>query len=178
MKHKLIVCFLAIILFACKEAGNKPLVQNSEKEHTPTTYYFIRHAEKDRSNPLDNNPHLTESGLIRAQDWAKLFQDVDFDAVYTTNFIRTKETALPTALQNKLELSFYNPKSMDIKAFLKATKGQAILIVGHSESTPNFVNAVLNENKYQAIDDSVFNTYFIVTVNDDGTITDSKLVMP
>jgi len=29
---------------------------------TITTYYLIRHAEKDRSNPDNKNPHLTDKG--------------------------------------------------------------------------------------------------------------------
>ena len=34
-----------------------------------SVYYFIRHAEKDRSNPEDKNPDLNQQGKIRALNW-------------------------------------------------------------------------------------------------------------
>ena len=46
-----------------------------------TTYYLIRHAEKDRTNPTNRNPNLNSEGLIRASNWAKYFETVALDAV-------------------------------------------------------------------------------------------------
>ena len=38
--------------------------QNKEIKSDETTYYFIRHAEKNRSNPKDNNPELNKEEII------------------------------------------------------------------------------------------------------------------
>ena len=67
---------------------------NSFAQET-TTYYFIRHAEKDRTDPNNANPKLTPKGHQRAVKWSEVFQEVSFDAVYSTDYSRTIETALP-----------------------------------------------------------------------------------
>ncbi len=36
-----------------------------------TTYYLIRHAEKERTNPSNRDPHLTAIGQERAENWQK-----------------------------------------------------------------------------------------------------------
>ena len=38
-------------------------------QDTTTTYYLIRHAEKELSNPENKNPHLTQQGIERANNW-------------------------------------------------------------------------------------------------------------
>ncbi|RZN80325.1 MAG: phosphoglycerate mutase [Winogradskyella sp.] len=138
------------------------------KEETTTTYYLIRHAEKDRSDKSNRNPHLTEKGLKRADNWASVLKDVKFDAVYSTNYNRTKETALPTAKANNLELEFYDPRNMASKDFMTNTKGKKVLIVGHSNTTPMFVNALLSEKKYDMIADDNNANLYIVTITKDS----------
>ncbi|ARV10669.1 phosphoglycerate mutase [Winogradskyella sp. PC-19] len=138
------------------------------KEKSTTTYYLIRHAEKDRSDKNNRNPHLTEKGLKRADNWANVLKDVKFDAVYSTNYNRTKETAMPTAKANSLELQFYDPRKMASKDFLANTKGKNVLVVGHSNTTPMFVNALLGEKKYDMIDDNNNGNLYIVTITNDS----------
>lgn len=133
-----------------------------------TTYYLIRHAEKDRSDASNKNPHLTEAGKQRAENWAKVLKDVKFDAVYTTNYNRTIETATPTAKANNLELQFYDPRDLASKAFLEATKGKNVLLVGHSNTTPQFVNALIEDKKYDDIEDNINANLYIVTISKDS----------
>ena len=142
------------------------------KEESTTTYYLIRHAEKDRSDKSDRNPHLTEKGKKRADNWANILKDVKFDAVYSTDYNRTKETALPTAKANDLELKLYDPRKMASKEFLANTKGKKVLVVGHSNTTPMFVNALLGEKKYEMIaDDNNANLYIVTIKNDSKSST-------
>lgn len=170
------ILFCIVCVSACiqKPKESNSIINNNESDST--TYYFIRHAEKDLSNPENPNPHLTAEGYERAEKWAKLFEDVDFDAVYTTNFHRTRETASPTAKQNKLELILYTPTKFDLGAFLESTKGQNILIVGHSNSTPNLVNSIIKEDKYKEINESNYaNVYKVIIVDNIATSTLSKM---
>ena len=51
-----------------------------------TTYYLIRHAEKDRTNNTNRNPSLNTNGLLRAKRWAKHFEKIKLDAVYSTDY--------------------------------------------------------------------------------------------
>lgn len=130
-----------------------------------TTYYLIRHAEKDRTNKSNKNPDLNIKGKERAENWAVYFNDIDFDAVYSTKYNRTIQTATPTAKNNNLTLQYYNPSKMFSAEFQKATKGKTVLIVGHSNTTPFFVNKIINEKKYIEIDDSDNSKLFIVNVS-------------
>lgn len=147
-----------------------------EKNTEATTYYFIRHAEKDRSDKTNRNPHLTEIGQKRAAHWSQILTNVKFDAVYSTDYNRTKETAQPTATKNNVELTLYNPRNMNGKDFSANTKGKTVLVVGHSNTTPMFVNAVLGNKKYENIDDNNNGNLYIVTIID-GVKSDQVLTI-
>ena len=134
------------------------------KAPTVTTYYLIRHAEKDRSDKNNRNPHLTEKGIKRAKNWATAFKNITFDAVYSTDYHRTKETALPTAEAHNLELKLYDPRKIDRQKFMTETKGQTVLIVGHSNTTPMFANNLIGNKTYDMMADSNNGGLYIVTV--------------
>lgn len=127
-----------------------------------STYYLIRHAEKVITE--DRNPDLTEKGYSRAQTWVNIFKDVKFDAVYSTDYIRTIKTAKPTAQDQGLEIQKYHPTKIDIEKFLKDTKGKTVLIVGHSNTTPTITNKLIGEKKYEFIEDDVFGNLYIVEI--------------
>jgi len=129
-----------------------------------TTYYLIRHAEKNRTDSTNHNPNLTKKGLERAQKWAEIFSKVHFDKIYSTNYNRTLQTAQPTATEKKLKIQFYNPRKIYDDQFKKQTKGKSVLIIGHSNTTPKFVNKIIGSNKYKDIDDHNNANLYIVTV--------------
>lgn len=141
-----------------------------------TTYYFIRHAEKDRSNPSERDPHLKEVGSKRAENWKLILGNVHFDAIYSTDYFRTKETVQPTADKNSLKLTLYNPDTLDVELFKKETQGKTVLIVGHSNTIPGFVNAILGQEKYENIEDDNNGNIYIITVID-GKIADQVLTI-
>lgn len=145
-------------------------------ESATTTYYLIRHAEKDRSDKTNRNPDLTEAGKTRAIHWSEIFQNVKFDAVYSTKYNRTMQTATPTAKKNELELEFYDPRALYSDDFAKATKGKVVLVVGHSNTTPAFVNMILKEKKYKDIDDNNNGNLYIITISE-GKIIDQVLTI-
>ncbi|HUH29310.1 phosphoglycerate mutase family protein [Gelidibacter sp.] len=141
-----------------------------------TTYYFIRHAEKDRSNPSEKDASLTIEGHQRAQNWSLIFQHIPFDAVYSTNFNRTIETGQPTASNNRLEIITYNVSDGYDEAFKKATTGKTVLVVGHSNTIPDFVNAVIGHEKYNDIEDTNNGNLYIVTISN-GITSDLVLTI-
>lgn len=132
-----------------------------------TTYYFIRHAEKVRTDKTDRNPDLNINGLQRAKKWSEVFANVPFDAVYSTDYNRTKQTAKPTADSRELPILLYNPRKMYDDAFRANTQGKTVLVVGHSNTTPVFVNTIIGTEKYQQIDDRNNANLYIVTVTKD-----------
>ncbi|MEM7086198.1 MAG: phosphoglycerate mutase family protein [Bacteroidota bacterium] len=165
MKKPILLLVLATLLLACGETNNKKAAE-AEAETNVTTYYLIRHAEKDRSDKTDRNPYLMEAGEARAQRWAEYFKEIDLDAVYSTKYNRTIQTATPTAEWHDLEVQFYDAGSLYNRTFQFATKGKNVLVVGHSNTTPTFVNTILGEEKFPWMHDKDNSSLFIVTLND------------
>jgi len=164
MKHFLFLFLFTFSLFtAC----------TSDKS---TTYYLIRHAEKDRTDKTNNNPNLNKNGQERALRWADHFKNVKFDAIYSTNYNRTLQTATPTAKSKNIKIQKYNPRKMYDSIFQLETKGKTVLIVGHSNTTPAFVNMILGNKKYEDIDDNNNANLYIVKISGDKKTSSLEIV--
>ncbi|GGD83792.1 SixA phosphatase family protein [Planktosalinus lacus] len=154
-----------ILLFLISSCDNttteKPV--KKEMDFTTTTYYLIRHAEKDRTNPDDEDPNLNEEGLLRAEHWAAVFSEIKLDAVYSSNYKRTQQTAQPVARKQNLKIENYDPHKVYETDFFEKTKGKQILVVGHSNTVPVFVNHVLGQERYENIPDSIDGRLYVVT---------------
>ena len=162
---KITVLLSFFVLASCIQIKTVP-----DTTKTVTSKYFlIRHAEKDSSNPSENNPHLTLKGEQRAQNWSHILSNEKIDLVYSTDYHRTRETANPIAVKNNIQISIYNPSDIDNKSFLKETKGKSVLIVGHSNTTPAFVNSIIGKEKYEDIDHDNNGNLYIVTIIDNKT---------
>ncbi|MCK5149166.1 histidine phosphatase family protein [bacterium] len=164
MKKTLALLVVLILTIGVQSA----LAQQVEK----TTCFLIRHAEKIKTT--DPNPQLTEEGEKRAVQWSKIFASVSLDAVYSTNYQRTLATAGPTAESQGLEIQLYQYGKIDYKQFMSDTKGLKILIVGHSNTIPEFVNILIGHQKYQDIEHTNNSNLYIVE-NIDGKISDLLL---
>lgn len=151
--------------------------QETTASNQTSTYYFIRHAEKDKSDKSNKNPDLIMEGVLRAAKWSLIFDNIKFDAIYSTDYNRTRDTAKPTAEKNGLDITIYDPRNIDVKTFLETTKGKTVLVVGHSNTTPMFVNSILGTKKYQSINETNNANLYIVTVSSSGDITDTLLVV-
>ena len=106
-----------------------------------------------------------------------VLEHVKFDAVYSTDYNRTKETAQPTAEKNGLEITIYDPRDLNSEDFINNTNGKTVLVVGHSNTTPTFVNAVLGQEKYKSIDDNNNANLYIITISASGEKSDVLLVV-
>jgi broad specificity phosphatase PhoE len=151
------------ILVACNDSKKKQ--EKVVEDLSTTTYYLIRHAEKDRSDPSNKNPKLTEEGTLRARNWATYFEDIKIDQIFSTDYNRTQETAAYTASNKKVMVESYDPSNLYDDDFRTLTKGNNVLIVGHSNTTPQFVNAIIGEKKYSDIADDENGLLYIVTIH-------------
>ncbi|MFD1095378.1 SixA phosphatase family protein [Salegentibacter chungangensis] len=176
---KKILLLLLPLFLACnnsqKEEPENLETEQNESTDQVTTYYFIRHAEKDRSNPEEKDPVLTKAGEKRARNWAEVFKDVDLDMIYSSDFKRTKATAKPTAKAKGLKLKIYDTSNLNDQDFQEQTAGKTVLVVGHSNTTPQFVNLILGEEKYENIADDENGALFIVKELSDGKKTSQVL---
>lgn len=135
-------------------------------ENDCSTFYLIRHAEKVRSNDSDKDPKLNENGIIRALNWKEYFMDKDISKIYSTNYKRTLETVKPTLEALGLTTILYSPSSIDYQDFISSNKGEIVLVVGHSNTIPNFVNELIRDEVYAQIDDLNNSNLYIVRLCD------------
>ena len=124
--------------------------------------YLIRHAEKDRSDPLNKNPHLSEKGIERSLLWNGYFENKEVNSIYSTNYNRTIETVLPVSIAKGIKPIIYSASNINYESFLKKEKGNTVLVVGHSNTIPGFVNKLIEDDYYKQINDTVNSNLYIV----------------
>ena len=135
-----------------------------------TTVWIVRHAEKDLKNPSDPDPALSIDGQERAKDLASLLLQKRVLAVYSTRFKRARQTAEPTAYGHGVTVQTYDPA--DPAAFaasvLRQHKGGSVLIVGHSNTVLELVEAFGIKRPMPALSEDDYNYVFAVTVQDNS----------
>ena len=148
--------FLILVIYAFS------ITTSVSQSDNVTSIFFIRHAEKIRNG--DSNPGLTEQGILRSIHWAEVFKGADISAIYSTNTKRTLSTGDPTAKSNNIDVEIYDSKTVNIMNLAKTNQGKNVLIVGHSNTTPNLVNELLGKEKYPQIEDNNNGNLYVVTI--------------
>ncbi len=163
MRNLKILSALLMLLFfgGCKKDVK---MSQSNLNDIVSTFYFIRHAEKDRSDPNDVDPELNQDGLGRAMRWAEVLDPIPLDAIYSTDFERTMMTAAPTSVKKDIDIQNYDMASLNIDQFKADNLGKMVLVVGHSDTTPDFVNKMIGDNKYASMDDADNGSLYIVEI--------------
>lgn len=133
-----------------------------------TMIIVVRHAEKSTDDPKD--PSLSEQGIARANKLAAVFKDVELKAVYATQYKRTQQTGLIAATQNGLSVQVRaankeNTKTYTLdllKEILKKHRGEAVLIVGHSNTVPEIIKYLSNVD-VTPIGENEFDRLYVIT---------------
>jgi broad specificity phosphatase PhoE len=163
-----------IMLISCNQ---KAETTTPEEEVVTSTYYLIRHAEKDRSDPDNKDPMLTEAGKARAERWKSYFDTIALDAVYSTSYNRTYSTARPTAGKKGLAVIPYNVQYVFSQDFRNDTKGKKVLVVGHSNTAPPLANKLLGSDKFPDMEDNDNSSLFVVTITDTKADVEVRTVL-
>ena len=153
-----------VLLAACSSGSPEP----ETPEFAPTTIYLVRHAEKasDQADPV-----LTEAGLVRAANLAGIVATEKPMRVHSTDFMRTRQTAAPAADVLETEIEIYDAR--DLGAFAETLKreGGRHLVVGHSDTTPELVEA-LGGDPESEIDEAVeYNRLYVVEIDPSGYVS-------
>lgn len=99
------------------------------------TIYLVRHSEKDLLSNDHSDPPLSKCGEQRSESLSVFFRDVNLDVIYSTDYNRTRKTALPTALSKGLIIKKYNPQYLEEFSKSLINNKQDVLVVGHSNTT-------------------------------------------
>jgi broad specificity phosphatase PhoE len=112
-----------------------------------TTFVVVRHAEKV-DDSLD--PSLNDAGRRRAELLASMLADSGIDAIHTSQFKRTRETAAPVARRLGLQVVVDPIQGEDhageqralAEQLIAKHAGERVLIVGHSDTVPLLIDAL------------------------------------
>jgi broad specificity phosphatase PhoE len=167
----LTIALLATLLVQSTSARD---AQTNDDAFKPTTVFLVRHAEK--ADAPREDPPLTEAGAARAQKLASLLASAGVKAIYTSQFLRTKQTVEPLAKQLGISLvpvtlqsKQSNPREVSEESIRKIVNGimekpgDTALVVGHSNSVPDVIR-MLGGDTVPVIDERKFDDLFIVTV--------------
>ncbi len=133
-----------------------------------TTVIFVRHAEKAAVEGSD--PELSDAGKARAAELARQLVDADVvagvDAIYSTTFQRTEQTAKPVAEALNLPIIPYDAMNTEtiIDDIVKAHKGKIILVVGHSNTIPELIANMGASKVVPPIAEDEYDNIYIVTI--------------
>ena len=134
-----------------------------------TTMIFVRHAEKALI-PVDD-PGLSAEGQRRAEELARQLVDADvvagIDAIYSTSYRRTVETAQPVADALGLPINRYSPDDDDedvVDGMVRDHKGKIILVVGHSNTVPALIAALGASKNVPPIAEMEYDNLYLISI--------------
>jgi len=127
-----------------------------------TTYYIVRHAEKETAATMMADVPLSERGKQQALALENSLQDKNIKQIFSTRYSRTLATAQPLSTATGIRIDTYNAADMGFVTRLKKLKNN-VLIVGHSNTVDDLVNALMRKTVLQDLPDSAYGDLFIVT---------------
>ncbi|SDM24327.1 Histidine phosphatase superfamily (branch 1) [Daejeonella rubra] len=135
-----------------------------------TTIYIVRHAEKDISDPKNQDPELSAEGKLRAADLAEKLKNEKLDAVFSTKYKRTGQTGAEVAKNNGINIQEYDGHNFKAISDLIKTKykNRRILIVGHSNTVLELVEAFGATRPLPALTDEDYDFFFILKIDNMG----------
>jgi len=161
-----------IIVIAALVAGLLVLTKlpKGGTEFKDTAIYLVRHAEKITGEDAGRDPALTSEGQARAKTLADLLRKKNITHIYSSDYIRTRDTAAPTAEMSGVHIEIYDPRDLATLADeLKQIKGR-ILVVGHSNTIPETVDALGGVGGSPIFEKSEYDRLYVVTISEDGIV--------
>lgn len=130
---------------------------------TPTTYYIVRHAEKQTSTPMAADILLTKEGEERALALRDSLKDKGIKHIYSTVTTRTKATARPLSEATGVSIETYEAKDTTFVTYVKSRGKGNVLIVGHSNTVDDIVNGLTGRKLLSDLPETQYGDLFIVT---------------
>ncbi|OYX14331.1 MAG: histidine phosphatase family protein [Algoriphagus sp. 32-45-6] len=161
MKKLFLLFSLLLLLGACTSPNS------------PKTIYIVRHAEKQL---VGNDPELAYVGSVRALKLSQILEKEDIKHVFSTDYIRTRNTVKPTAEKAGVEIEIYDPNNHDaLVEELRKREGN-ILVVGHSNTVSQVANYFVGEGeKFADLTDLEYDFIYVVTLEKNGSSVVRKL---
>ena len=158
MKRVMIVIVAVVVLFISAAAFGQKLV------------FVVRHAERaDAGMQAQTDPPLSGAGEARAQKLAAMLADAGVKDIFATQFKRTQDTAKPLAMKTGVAVEQVGSKDIALLiANIKSHPNDVVLVVGHSNTLPAILKALVGVDVAIA-NDECDNLFVVVPAT--GTMT-------
>ena len=131
--------------------------------------FLVRHAERaaeaagapPAGGMMANDPPLSAAGNERARRLAALLASADVKHIFTTEYLRTRQTAAPLADTTKIQAVVSAAKDPDRLMQQVAKTSGSVLIVGHSNTVPDLLKR-LGVSATISIEEGEHDNLFIV----------------
>jgi phosphohistidine phosphatase SixA len=154
-----VLCSIALVM-----AALAPTLASADAKFI----YLTRHAEKSATG---TDPALTAEGVTRANNIAAALKKTGITSIYSTNFVRTRQTAQPLSnLLTNVPVQTYDANQLaSFAAQLRALPGNT-LVVGHSDTTPELIR-LLSGDVVPASPETEFDRLYQIAIGQDGDVT-------
>jgi 2,3-bisphosphoglycerate-dependent phosphoglycerate mutase len=151
----------------------------AKKETHQAVFYIVRHAEKADSSTMQNvkNPELSVEGKGRAQLLATMLSNENLSALYSTDYIRTRETLAPLSKETSIPVTLYQPRMVNtlLDSLVSVGNGKNFVICGHSNTVLPMITHLKGVLPQQEITENEYDKLFKVTVKADTTIVERSI---
>lgn len=133
-----------------------------------TVFFVVRNAE--RENATSDSP-LSAPGVKRSQQLMQTLEHLKVSAIYSTDYVRTKDTAKPLAEKLGINTETYaQPTDAWLGQILESQKGNRVLIVGHSNTVHLIVNRLTGQGLTELADGEYDNLFIVVVSGDKKSV--------
>lgn len=163
MRSKVIIRYTVILLLLICANGV------AAQKDVITRVFVLRHAEKADNGTKD--PPLSAAGRSRALALATLLSKTPVDAIYSTPYKRTRETAGILSTQKRIAVEEYNPADTQaVKGLVSKQKGKSIVFVGHSNTVPLILNTLTQSTEHKDLPEDEFDNLWILLLKGDEPV--------
>jgi broad specificity phosphatase PhoE len=131
--------------------------------------FMVRHAEradtgggKPPAGMMANDPPLSAAGSERAKKLAAVLASADVKHIFTTELLRTRQTAMPLAEAARVQPVVVSGRDPGALAQQVRTAGGNVLIVGHTNTLPEILKQLGVSTPISIADDEFDNLFVIV----------------
>ncbi|MBF9253942.1 histidine phosphatase family protein [Pontibacter sp. 172403-2] len=176
----LLKLWLVLLIFGFPACRNTPAanegaaaIASPAATGNPTVVYVVRHAEKDISDPDNQDPGLTALGEARAEALREKLEGQPVAALYATKYLRTINTLKPLAMAHHLEIIPYAANNFGglKQQILQNYSGKTVVVAAHSNTLLPVIQAFGAETDIAFITEQQYDYLFKITVAPEGTST-------
>ena len=146
-----IVVAASLVVLSCETQGPAPYTSD---------IYLVRHFQK-QADGASVDVDLSVLGENNAIRLAQHLHTKQINAIYSTDYQRTKQTAQPSSDRFDVAITFYEPAELDALASKLLKNNNNQLVIGHSNTTGELFGLLGCEST--ALSESDYGDVFVVT---------------